>query len=95
MRKVIRHPLLTEKSSALQSTVNQYCFAVECSSNKLQIKKEVEALKAGIEVVSVRTCVFRGKVKKLGRSTGKRPNWKKAIVRLKAGQTLELFEAAV
>lgn len=95
MKRVIRYPILTEKSSAQQAVANQYVFAVDLDANKLEIKNEVEKLKSGIEVLSVKTSVVRGKVKRLGRSMGKRSNWKRAVVRLKAGQTLELFEAAV
>lgn len=95
MKKTIKHALVTEKSSNLQAVNNQYVFVVDGKANKLEIKKEVEGLKSGIEVVSVRTANVRGKVKRMGRSSGKRSNWKKALVRLKAGQTLELFETAV
>jgi large subunit ribosomal protein L23 len=93
MKKLIKYPHVTEKASDLQSNKNQYVFVVEKNANKLEIKKEVESLKKNIEVESVHTVVVRGKVKRLGRSVGKRSNWKKAIVRLKEGQTLELFEA--
>jgi large subunit ribosomal protein L23 len=86
--------LITEKSSALQGSSNQYVFVVDSSANKIEIKNAVEALKKGVEVTSVQTLINRGKVKRIGRSVGKRSNVKKAIVRLKAGQTLELFEAA-
>lgn len=92
MSRVIKHPLITEKSSNLQAQGNQYVFVVNAAANKTQIKKEVLALKPGIEIEEVRTLIVRGKVKRLGRSMGKRTNFKKAIVRLKAGQTLELFE---
>jgi large subunit ribosomal protein L23 len=95
MKQIIRYPLVTEKSSSVQATNNQYVFIVDPSANKFEIKKEVEALKKGIEVVSVRTVNVRGKVKRMGHSMGKKSNWKKALVRLKTGQTLELFEAAV
>ncbi len=95
MSRAIQHGLVTEKSSTLQATNNQYVFVVSPNANKLEIKKEVEALKKGVEVVSIRTINVRGKVKRMGRSVGKKSNWKKALVRLKAGQTLELFEAAV
>lgn len=90
---IIKHPLITEKSSALQSDGNQYVFIVESSANKNQIRSAVQALKKGIEVEGIKTINVRGKVKRLGRSIGKRSNFKKAIVRLKAGQTLDVFEA--
>jgi large subunit ribosomal protein L23 len=94
MRQILKYPLITEKSSALQGSSNQYVFVVDSSANKIEIKNAVEALKKGVEVTSVQTLINRGKVKRIGRSVGKRSNVKKAIVRLKAGQTLELFEAA-
>lgn len=94
MRTILKYPVLTEKTSALQASANQYCFCVDSDANKTQIRVAVEALKKGIEVESVRTMIVRGKVKRMGRFTGKRANWKKAMVRLKAGQTLELFESA-
>jgi large subunit ribosomal protein L23 len=94
VRQILKYPLITEKSSALQGSSNQYVFVVDSSANKIEIKNAVEALKKGVEVTSVQTLINRGKVKRIGRSVGKRSNVKKAIVRLKAGQTLELFEAA-
>ncbi|MBN8554051.1 MAG: 50S ribosomal protein L23 [Deltaproteobacteria bacterium] len=93
MRKLIKYPHVTEKASNLQSNLNQYVFVVEKDANKFEIKKAVEALKKNIEIESIRTVVVRGKVKRLGMTKGKRSNWKKAIVRLKEGQSLELFEA--
>lgn len=91
MTKVIVNPIITEKSSRLQS-FNQYVFAVEPKANKLEIKRAVEGLKKGTEVISVRTQVMRGKIKRVGAKYGKRSNWKKAIVRLKDGQSLDIFE---
>jgi len=95
MNSIIKYPLLTEKSSAQQAKNNEFTFVVDLNARKDQIRAEVEALKKGVEVESVRTMVIRGKVKRMGRFQGKRSNFKKAIVRLKAGQTLELFEATV
>jgi len=95
MKRVIQYPLVTEKSSNNQSAFNQYSFLVDIKANKLDVKREIESLKKGVEVQSVRTITVRGKVKRLGRTMGKRSNFKKAIVRLKAGQTIELFDTAV
>ncbi len=86
-------PVVTEKAASLQANGNQYAFYCDLDANKLQIKNAVEALKPGIKVTEVRTLVLRGKVKRMGRSIGKRSNRKKAFVRLQAGQTLELFES--
>jgi large subunit ribosomal protein L23 len=93
MTSVILFPLITEKSSALQASSNQYCFVVHKDANKLEIAQAVKSLKKGIEVESVRTQIIRGKIKRMGASYGKRSNWKKAIVRLKDGQSLDLIEA--
>ncbi len=87
------YPVVTEKAAGLQASANRYAFYCDLDANKLEIKKAVEALKPGIQVEDVRTMILRGKVKRMGRSIGKRINRKKAFVRLKAGQTLELFES--
>lgn len=94
MSKVLYYPLLTEKSSAKQAEENKYSFAVDPKANKFEIKKAVEALKKNIEVTDVKTIIVRGKIKRMGMSYGKRPNWKKAMVSLKEGQTLDLVESA-
>jgi len=94
MSNVILYPLLTEKSSNMQAENNQYVFVVSKTANKLQIKKAVESLKRNIEVESVQTQIVRGKIKRMGASSGKRSNWKKAVVKLKTGQTLDLLESA-
>jgi len=90
----ILYPILTEKSSRLQGDKNIYSFAVRMKANKEQIKKEVESLKKNIKVESVNTLIVRGKEKRVGASKGKRSNWKKAIVKLQDGQTLDLVESA-
>lgn len=92
MKSIIKYPLITEKGSDLQAANNQYVFAVDLDANKTEIKKAVESLKKNIEVEDVCTQIVRGKVKRVGRTMGKRSNWKKAVVRLKTGQTLDLFE---
>lgn len=93
MRKVFVYPVVTEKAAASQAVAGRYVFFTDLDANKIEIRAAVEALKAGIEVVDVRTSVVRGKVKRVGRSVGKRVNRKKATVRLKKGQSLELFES--
>ncbi len=92
MKSIIKYPLITEKGSDLQAANNQYVFDVDLDANKTEIKKAVESLKKNIEVEDVCTQIVRGKVKRVGRTMGKRSNWKKAVVRLKTGQTLDLFE---
>ncbi len=90
-RSVLRKPLLTEKIAAIQDARNQYAFEVDSLANKVEIKRAVE-LKYSVKVVSVNTMNVLGKVKRLGRFTGKRPDWKKAIVTLKAGDRIELSQ---
>lgn len=87
---VIKKPLLTEKSTGLKE-FNQYCFEVDTRATKDDIKKAVEKL-FKVRVEGVRTMQFLGKSKKVGRSIGMTSNWKKAIVTLKEGSKIELFE---
>jgi large subunit ribosomal protein L23 len=89
--QVIIQPLLTEKSTGLQEQQNQVLFRVHRSANKLEIREAVEKL-FKVRVTSVRTQVVRGKTVRRGRFEGKRSNWKKAIVSLAAGDTIEFFQ---
>lgn len=88
---IIRRPLITEKGTQLRETANQYVFEVDRTASKHQIKEAVQKL-FKVQVDQVKTLNIRGKVKRVGRSVGKRPNWKKAYVTLKAGSTIEFFE---
>jgi len=88
---IIRRPLVTEKVTRMQETLNQYAFEVEPSSNKIEIRKAVEE-RFSVKVKKVRTISVRGKMKTLGRFSGRRPNWKKAIVTLAEGESIDLFE---
>ena len=89
--EVIIQPLLTEKSTGLQEERNQVLFRVNRTANKVQIRKAVEKL-FKVHVTSVRTQVVRGKVVRRGKFEGQRSNWKKAIVSLAEGDTIEFFE---
>ena len=90
---VLKKPKLTEKSGLLKEEFNQFVFEVDPKSNKVQIKESVEkAFK--VEVEKVRTMNVTGKKKRLGRHQGKKSNWKKALITLKEGQTIEYFEGA-
>ena len=91
MQKVIIQPLLTEKGTSLQETLNQVQFKVDMRANKIQIRDAVEKL-FEVKVLSVRTQIVRGKMKRRGRFEGKRSNWKKAIVSLAEGETIEFFQ---
>jgi large subunit ribosomal protein L23 len=89
--QVVLKPLLTEKGTRLKEEGNQYLFRVAKTANKIEIKQAIETL-FRVTVQSVRTVRVRGKVKRLGRFQGRRPDWKKAIATLKAGDTIELYE---
>lgn len=92
---VIKQPLITEKSTRIRETEGRYCFRVDVRANKIQIAAAVEELFAGTRVAEVRTSQLRGKVKRAGRFIGKRPDWKKAWVRLAPGsKDIEFFEAS-
>ena len=88
---IIKRPVITEKSNALREEGNQFVFEVDLDANKVQIRQAIEKV-FGVRVASVRTQIVRGKMKRLRRSFGKRPNWKKAVVTLREGDTIELFE---
>jgi large subunit ribosomal protein L23 len=90
-RSVLRRPLLTEKIAAIQDAHNQYAFVVDPAANKIQIKRAVEQ-KYSVTVLEVNTMRVQGKVKRLGRFSGKRADWKKAVVTLKAGDHIELAQ---
>ncbi|MCK4404734.1 MAG: 50S ribosomal protein L23 [candidate division Zixibacteria bacterium] len=90
-RMIIKMPLVSEKSTNLRVDQNKYVFKVDRKANKLQIKMAVEEL-FGVQVVDVTTMMTHGRPKRLGRFEGRRPDWKKAIVKLKKGETIELFE---
>ena len=88
---VIRKPLVTEKITRLQEKLNQYAFEVDPGANKIEIKHAIEE-RFKVKVTAVRTMNVRGKVKRLGRFTGRRANWKKAVITLAPGDKLDLFE---
>ena len=88
---VIRRPLVTEKTSILKEQDGQsLVFQVAIDATKIEIKQAIEAL-LGAKVASVRTASMHGKVKRQGRFQGKRPDWKKAYVRLRDGQKVPEF----
>jgi large subunit ribosomal protein L23 len=90
-RKILRMPLVSEKSTSMRINENKYVFKVDKKANKLEIKRAIEEL-FKVKVEDVTTMMIHGKPKRLGRSEGRRPDWKKAVVRLKKGETIELFE---
>ncbi len=89
--KILRKPMITEKSSTLKDDNNQVVFEVDPKANKSEISKAVEKL-FKVTVLSVRTQNRAGKRKRLGRHLGRRKNWKKAIVTLRQGDRVDFFE---
>jgi large subunit ribosomal protein L23 len=87
---VIRRPIITEKTTLIREEGRTLVFQVSKDANKIDIKRAVEAL-LGSKVESVRTSVAHGKVKRQGRYAGRRPDWKKAYVKLRAGEKLPEF----
>ena len=91
---VIRRPLVTEKTSTARESSPVIVFEVATGATKIDVKHAVEKL-FGSKVQSVRTEIMHGKVKRQGRFSGQRSDWKKAWVRLRAGEKLpEVFEGA-
>lgn len=88
---VIKGPLITEKLDKAREKHRQYSFVVDQDATKHDIARAVSTL-FKVTVEDVRTTIMRGKIKRLGRSMGKRPNFKKAFVILKEGDKIELFE---
>jgi large subunit ribosomal protein L23 len=90
---IIVRPIITEKSSLLKDTGNQYIFEVQRNANKIEIKKAVEKL-FKVKVASVRVITMEGKKKRLGKFSGKRSDWKKAVVKLSPKDKITIFEGA-
>jgi large subunit ribosomal protein L23 len=90
LTEVIRRPLITEKTTVVREDGRTLVFQVAKDANKIDIKRAVEQL-LGSKVESVRTSLAHGKVKRQGRFQGRRPDWKKAYVRLREGEKLPEF----
>ena len=88
---VIKKPLITEKATLARDEANKYAFEVDRRANKIEIEKAVEKL-FKVKVLTVRTMNVAGKKKRVGRIVGRKSDWKKAIVTLAPGQTIEVFE---
>ena len=89
--RIVRRPVITEKSTLQKEMHNQLAFEVDRRANKIEIKKAVERI-FKVRVKDVRTMNYQGKQKRLGRTVGRRPHWKKAIVTLQPGEKIEFFE---
>ena len=90
LTSVIRRPLVTEKTTILREDGRTLVLQVAADANKVQIRHAVEQL-FGSMVAAVRTTSVRGKLKRQGRFAGRRPDWKKAYVRLREGEKLPEF----
>jgi large subunit ribosomal protein L23 len=88
---VLLGPMLTEKGTLLKEKENKVLFKVATEANKIEIKKAVEET-FKVKVDNVATINCRGKIKRMGRYEGKRPDWKKAIITLKEGEKLDVIE---
>jgi large subunit ribosomal protein L23 len=91
--QVIKKPLITEKANILKEKNNKVAFVVAQDANKTEIKEAVERL-LKVKVLKVNCSSMQGKTRRLGRFSGKRPDWKKAVVTLRAGDRIEFFEGA-
>lgn len=89
-RDILIKPLVTEKTAALMEE-NKYSFVVPLRANKIEIRQAVEHI-FKVKVVDVNTIRVMGKMKRMGKTQGKRPDYKKAIVKLAPGQSIEFFE---
>jgi len=90
LRDVLIRPLVTEKTNAMMQD-NKYTFVVPLKVNKVQIRQAVEQI-FKVKVLAVYTVRVMGKNKRMGKTEGKRPDYKKAIVKLAPGQNIEFFE---
>jgi large subunit ribosomal protein L23 len=90
---VIQAPLISEKGSLLAESANQFLFKVRPDANKIEVKKAVEAL-FKVKVVQVHMARYLGKIRRIGKNTGRRPQWKKAYVTLKEGDRIDFFGGA-
>ena len=94
MQDIIRRPLITEKTTLQRELANTYAFEVAMSANKIEVRKAVET-QFKVKVAEVRLAQMHGKERRQGRYAGRRPDWKKAYVRLAEGEkAIEFFEGA-
>jgi large subunit ribosomal protein L23 len=94
VQEIIRRPLITEKSTFQREGQNTLAFEVDARANKIEIQRAVET-QFKVKVADVRVARMHGKVRKQGRFAGRRPDWKKAYVRLAPGEkTIDFFEGA-
>ena len=90
---IVLRPIITEKSSLVKESANHYVFEVHRDVNKIEIKKAIEKL-FKVKVLSVKTSVIDGKTRRVGKFSGKKPDWKKAVVKLSPKDKITIFEGA-
>jgi large subunit ribosomal protein L23 len=90
-REVIIRPVVTEASAAMQELERTYTFIVSKDANKLEIRNAVQSL-FSVRVTGVRTANYQGKWRRVGRSLGRRPAYKKAVVKLAEGDEIDVYE---
>lgn len=90
-RQIVIRPVVTEESAMLQETDRTYTFIVAKDANKIEIRNAVQSL-FDVKVEGVRTAVYRGKWRRMGRSEGRKASYKKAIVKLAEGDTIDVYE---
>ena len=88
---LIRRPLITEKTNIQKESYNQITFEVDRNANRVEIKRAIQDI-FNVRVASVKTIQVKGKTKQRGRITGKRRDWKKAIVKLMPGERIDFFD---
>ncbi len=89
--QVIKRPLVTEKSTKQKEQANQLAFEVDRRANKILVRNAIESI-FNVKVVSVRVMNVKGKERRVGKNVGRKPDWKKAIVRLAPGENIEFLE---
>ena len=89
--QVIKEPHITEKANIQKEGTNQVTFKVHKKANKVEIRQAVETF-FKTKVLDVRTMNVRGKRRRMGKTVGKKSDWKKAVVRLAPGESIEFFE---
>jgi large subunit ribosomal protein L23 len=92
-QEIIQAPLVTEKGSVLSEKNNQVLFRVRPDANKIEVKHAVESV-FKVKVLNVRMARYLGKIRRVGRSSGRLPQWKKAYVTLKEGDKIDFFGGA-
>ena len=93
LHDVIRAPLISEKGTLLTESANQVLFKVRPDANKIEVKQAVETI-FKVKVVQVRMARYLGKMRRIGKSMGRRSDWKMAYVTLKEGDKIDFFGAA-